>query len=1460
MAESIYTKEEVNGARLAALLINEGTEAVRQKFTEELNRQKITLDTFLGKKKSNLESLLKQKRLFPEQYALMYPSANLDRFDLELLMFLLEQLSGKTLSKAKPPASDGEDAVRTKIQETLQEKRTSLNEFLKTKKKNMTKLKNRDSLHRRHYELLYPTSADLETFDLTLLILLFKVLSINAFPTSEPSGTDVSLEADLDRMRRMRNKIYGHVKGTGVDDDVFEKQWTTISTVLVRLGVKKKRISKWKRDAITTDDMETFKKRLVEVMENDMGDLIALQHTILSEMKEGRLGNETLATQLNETGSKIEDCRKMVGYLVTAVGKQSTCLPAMIEKINTDQTKQINEVLEMLEEIRIECVNAKHVIPMQTFIAETPSLSEMSTIYKAHPDAFKMLTISAPEQNETQRSLDRFCKVLGHCKWNIVLDMNEHSQSKQGIYDRVTSAFTKHTDLITVTYDDIEKLTEEDQRNVAQGRRSLWIFANGCSTSQCPPSNARFSKVLTEFAPLLYNILRSTLEIQPVVCTTITMTYATWKPVCRLTERIREICESADKEINYKATKFIDVHTGEDTQTEMCRDESCDVHIVAPMEQLTTCFENTFGSPTEGMKYWYPGVKGLCSLESDEMAAFSSCMTLYHRDIGHFEKDKSAEQVEEVIQNMKTKFLRGEKITPEALYIQESGQDTTFVKRHEMTELKENVETILEEREHKSKNPVAPVTTFNLFHDVSGGGTTCGRFLLYSLRDRYPCIEIGQTNIPKLRDKLNYIYRSSKKTLLIVIDDSKDSCDEIETFTNMLNNDFTKALVVIIRPNQYHKHSDRTLYVGSKIENPSDLNAFRKLYHHQMKKDVKVRKVFLFGLLAFTEQYKKLKETVQACLRNTDENQLRVIRLACLLWKYSHSPVPMKTLVKLMPQRSELVSNEDELLDELGGGSDLLVGTGRGIKPAHICVVNALVECADEHLITTFVDDMAVLVKKDDSAKRQTTVILYAIFIERALKVDKYWSEFMVDLIKSRDVEYGGSVLKQFIELTPGATMQPHLKALFARYLMYKLEKPEDSVNMAKESLALKQDESVVNTTVKDSSLLTTYGNLVREKVKKKFADADATVRKTNEELDLAVSDMREAICSYQKAQLCKNRLQQFDSRPFVLEAKARYEILLLFFKHKCNKDHAKLTKFVENTTIDLLRESEGKAMKILDDLNLYRKRDEVSQQNITTKEELETKFGLLRLRADTSTMKPILTIPPNVPCDVAEIVRHWTGQRRPWSDLSVDDLVIIFEKLDERMTLPNALAKNYEDIITAMICLRSRKKQSLRYKKYNMYYARECADLWKHKFKEDFDAWFMHGVLTLLIGLEKKSVAEINEALLSLQRCQQICKQRDSVKGFRGRRYIVGEGQGLEKLVRYTPDMAKGELERFIGRRKQTEIVVDGFEYTLKVKLPKWEDTPVYLQEKLVQFNMVLARDNLLAVNVEKYTFPETE
>ncbi|KAK2167801.1 hypothetical protein NP493_1259g00001 [Ridgeia piscesae] len=320
---------------------------------------------------------------------------------------------------------------------------------------------------------------------------------------------------------------------------------------------------------------------------------------------------------------------------------------------------------------------------------------------------------------------------------------------------------------------------------------------------------------------------------------------------------------------------------------------------------------------------------------------------------------------------------------------------------------------------------------------------------------------------------------------------------------------------------------------------------------------------------------------------------------------------------------------------------------------------------------------------------------------------------------------------------------------------------------------------------------------------------------------------------------------------------------MLLYFTHVCNEDHTKFSVFIRETDIDLLKESEDKAMDVLDRLDVFRKLDKVwdgGQESKTKQVELEIKFDFLRLRTDkdSTIRKQILTIPPDAHCDIAGIVRcDKSRRRRQWKDLRIEELELIIEKLDERMAMSNALAVNYEGIINAMVFLRSKTKHADKYKKYNIQYAHKCAELWKQKFKHNFDAWFMHGVLTLLIGMEQQKVSGVHEALGSLNMCREICKSRDSIEGYKGRRYIIGEGSGLEKLVPFSEAdiVGKGQLQRFIGRKiNKAEIVVNDFEYTLRVKVPKSEDSSFTQQERLLQFNMVLARDNILAMNVETY------
>ena len=57
-----------------------------------------------------------------------------------------------------------------------------------------------------------------------------------------PATTDVSREADIARVKYLRNTVYGHAEQAFVDDATFDTHWKEIRDTLVRLGGEKYKV------------------------------------------------------------------------------------------------------------------------------------------------------------------------------------------------------------------------------------------------------------------------------------------------------------------------------------------------------------------------------------------------------------------------------------------------------------------------------------------------------------------------------------------------------------------------------------------------------------------------------------------------------------------------------------------------------------------------------------------------------------------------------------------------------------------------------------------------------------------------------------------------------------------------------------------------------------------------------------------------------------------------------------------------------------------------------------------------------------------------------------------------------------------------------------------------------------------------------------------------------------------
>ncbi len=99
------------------------------------------------------------------------------------------------------------------------------------------------------WDLLFPpfgNPPDSKTFDVTLLTVLFRNICGLSPPATGwntmPLDTDRSPQANVTRVKLLRNQIYAHVSSTEVDKTAFENLWQKVSVALVALKIPQKEI------------------------------------------------------------------------------------------------------------------------------------------------------------------------------------------------------------------------------------------------------------------------------------------------------------------------------------------------------------------------------------------------------------------------------------------------------------------------------------------------------------------------------------------------------------------------------------------------------------------------------------------------------------------------------------------------------------------------------------------------------------------------------------------------------------------------------------------------------------------------------------------------------------------------------------------------------------------------------------------------------------------------------------------------------------------------------------------------------------------------------------------------------------------------------------------------------------------------------------------------------------------
>jgi len=201
-------------------------------------------------------------------------------------------------------------------------------------------------LTKPQWDCLYPTpgvygkSAD---FDVTLLFRLLRTICNLTPPTTGwdalPTSTDLSLPADLARIKYYRNTVYGHVnQSMEITDDEFVSLWQDLSEALARIAgrISPSKKHEWQvailnflRNPLTAED-ERNAQELREWYKNDMEvkEFIAELKSTTKEMQDGM---ERLETSLKVVDRGMEE---KVGGLGTTVREEAQDIKDELDEIH----------------------------------------------------------------------------------------------------------------------------------------------------------------------------------------------------------------------------------------------------------------------------------------------------------------------------------------------------------------------------------------------------------------------------------------------------------------------------------------------------------------------------------------------------------------------------------------------------------------------------------------------------------------------------------------------------------------------------------------------------------------------------------------------------------------------------------------------------------------------------------------------------------------------------------------------------------------------------------------------------------------------------------------------------------------------------------------------------------------------------------------------------------------------
>ena len=321
---------------------------------------------------------------------------------------------------------------------------------LNANKSILSSLLRKKVLHKPQWDKLLPpggVAPDSNTFDITLLFLLLtNICGLTPPPSgwhTKPPASDTSHEANLARLKRYRNVLYGHVTTTGVDTPTFSALWTEISGVLVSLGLDQAEVDRLKaekggeQDYIDVliewaDSEQDIKSQLKKIHQSQ-----SLTHRAVEDVRHAQ-------AKLQKTVEDVHQTQAMTQMTVEDIHLTQASTQKTVEDIHQTHSK-----------------TQKTVDDIHQSLAKTQKTVE--DVHQTQANTQKTVEDVRHSMNNTQQSFEEVASRLKEIK-ETVDSLNDAKEKDRT--DEVLSNLTK-----SEFRGDIEYYAERFQ----QGTRE-WVF------------------------------------------------------------------------------------------------------------------------------------------------------------------------------------------------------------------------------------------------------------------------------------------------------------------------------------------------------------------------------------------------------------------------------------------------------------------------------------------------------------------------------------------------------------------------------------------------------------------------------------------------------------------------------------------------------------------------------------------------------------------------------------------------------------------------------------------------------------------------------------------------------------------------------------------------------------------------------------------------------------------------